>query len=74
MLTALIMLAAASGQPAQAAPPENDPHKVVCKKIDKTGSRLGSTKLCMTKAEWEEKTRRDQEDLKRMQGRDMNSR
>ena len=73
MLTALI-LAAVSGQPVQAAPPATDLHKVVCKRLDQTGSRLGSKKICLTKAEWAERQRRDQEDLRRMQARDMNAR
>ena len=30
-----------------------DPTKIVCRKIDQTGSRLGGKKVCMTAAQWE---------------------
>ena len=70
MLIPLLMLAMApapgSSTTASSATPANDPHKLICRRLEQTGSRLGSTKVCMTKVEWAEKTRQDQEDLKRM--------
>jgi hypothetical protein len=37
--------------------------KVTCRRIEQTGSRLGSKKVCMTKAQWQERTRNDQREV-----------
>jgi hypothetical protein len=63
----LLTLALAPAAPVAADVSTPDFNKVVCRRIDKTGSRLGSAKVCATKAEWAERERRDQEDLKKAQ-------
>ena len=40
-----------------AAEPITDP--VICKTAGTTGSRLGSTRVCATKSEWDRRTRED---------------
>ena len=68
----LLGLAAAAHQAPAAAPPANDLTKVVCKSEDQTGSRLGSHRVCMTKAQWAERARRDKDDLDQMLRRQCN--
>lgn len=66
----LLILAAAAMLPtpafAQQAPAEQPaaaavPEKVICKKVEVTGSRLGAKKVCATKSQWDESARRAQE-------------
>jgi hypothetical protein len=52
-----------SSPPAAVAPPankenkSNDPNqKVICKTQDEVGTRLGSKRICMTKAQWDQQT------------------
>lgn len=73
MSLALLILAAVPAEASAATTPStqssktvSDPHKVICKRLPTTGSRLDSERICMTKVEWAERTRQDQEDLKRM--------
>ena len=40
-----------------------DPNEVVCDKQEVLGSRVASKKVCMTKAEWQERTRNDQREV-----------
>jgi hypothetical protein len=63
LLPALLLALAAA--PQTAAKPAT-PEKPVCKRIEKTGSRLGSKKICLTRAEWEERTRNDQREYNNM--------
>ena len=71
MFTSLLLalvLSSSPAEPASASVPQlEDFNKVVCRRIDKTGSRLGSAKVCATRAEWAERERRDQEELKKAQ-------
>jgi hypothetical protein len=67
MVLPFLLFAAAAGEQPAAAPASYDGDKVVCKRIDQTGSRLGSKRICMTRNEWAEKERSDQQELKRMQ-------
>lgn len=49
----------------QAAPApsakKSDPNEIVCERIEMIGTRLGSRKVCGTRAEWDEKRRLDRE-------------
>jgi hypothetical protein len=69
--------AGAQANPAPAAAPAaaaKDPDtKMVCRYIVPTGQRLGGERVCHTKAEWDELTRRDRDattesQMKGMQG------
>ena len=50
-----------SATQGQAAPKvaENahDPHQVICKHVEETGSRLGGSRQCRTREQWEENAR-----------------
>jgi hypothetical protein len=48
----------ATGQSNQGAKPK-DPNRIICEKIQDTGSRVASSKVCMTAQQWEEKRRND---------------
>jgi hypothetical protein len=67
MLLSLIMLAQVSAQPLAATPPPLDPNKVICRTIDRTGSRLARDRICMTRAQWDERTRNDRRETEQMQ-------
>ena len=43
--------------------------EVVCKKYDVTGSRVAKRKVCMTRGEWAEYTRRTQDEYQRASDR-----
>lgn len=45
----------------------NDPQRMVCKKSQVTGSRLGKKKVCMTAAQWEVQRQADKEAIERTQ-------
>ena len=50
---------APTAPPAPAAPAAHsrlDPNEVICKRDDATGTRLGATKVCHTRAEWAERS------------------
>ena len=51
---------AAAGQPG-APSVAADPNKLICRTDTETGSRLRSTKTCMTRAQWAERQRLDQD-------------
>jgi hypothetical protein len=47
----------ATSQPAKPAKKVRDPNEVICKTIPEPGSRLGGTKTCLARADWEQQTR-----------------
>jgi len=50
-------------------PAKSDPNRIICEKIQETGSRLNARKVCMTAQQWEEQRRRDRENLQDAQQR-----
>ena len=52
---------------ATPAKEKGDPNEKVCESITPIGSRLGSKKVCATRAEWAEKRRQDREAIERGQ-------
>jgi hypothetical protein len=46
---------------------KGDPNEKICESITPIGSRLGSKKVCATRAEWAEKRRLDREAIERGQ-------
>jgi hypothetical protein len=48
-----------------AAEPVKDP--VICKTAGTTGSRLGSTRVCATKSEWDRRTREDRTHMENLE-------
>jgi len=64
--------AAAQTQPdGQKPAKQTDPNRVICEKVQETGSRLNSRKVCMTAQQWEEQRRRNREDLQDAQQRSL---
>ena len=68
-LAGAVLAAVVSATPAMAensAPPPGktvDPNEIVCEKQEVMGSRLGSKRVCMTRAEWAEQRRLDRQDI-----------
>lgn len=44
-----------------------DPERIVCKKAQVSGSRLGSKKVCMSAAQWDIRRQADREAIQRAQ-------
>ena len=44
-----------------------DPNQIICKTVDVTGSHLGSTRTCRTRAVWDELTRASREEVDKVQ-------
>ena len=57
-----------SGNPAAK---DKDPNRIICEKVQETGSRLNMRKVCMTAQQWEEQRRRDRENLQDAQQRSL---
>jgi len=53
--------------PQQTARNTLDPNEVVCEKQEDTGSRLSSSKICMTRSQWAEQRRLNRQDIEKMQ-------
>jgi invasion protein IalB len=58
----------AANQPAPAAK-DKDPNRIICQRVEETGSRVAAKKVCMTAQQWEEKRRADREYLEDAQQR-----
>jgi hypothetical protein len=73
----LALLAAATPALAQNQPnasptsKQSDPDRIICEKIQETGSRLNVRRVCMTAQQWEEQRRRDRENLQDAQQRSL---
>lgn len=44
-----------------------DPNEVVCEKEEETGSRLGASKICKTRAQWAEERRLNRAEIDKAQ-------
>ncbi len=59
---------AAAAAPAATVQKPADPNsEVVCEKQEITGSRLGSRRICMTRAKWAERRLQDRQDVEKVQ-------
>ena len=52
---------------ARPAVKSHDPDKVICERVEKTGTRLGARRICMTADQWAAQRREQREDLERVQ-------
>jgi hypothetical protein len=66
MFVPLLVLAVSTPGAQPAAKPVDDSTKLICRKVDRTGSRLASDKVCLTRAQWEERARNDERELNDM--------
>ena len=71
MFGAAPALAQAQGTDSTNPAAKKDPNRIVCEKIQETGSRLNSRKVCMTVQQWEDQRRRDRESLQDAQQRSL---
>ena len=63
-VTLMSAAAASASTPAAAQPSttaKQDPNRIICEKVQETGSRLNARKTCMTAAQWVEQRKRDRE-------------
>jgi hypothetical protein len=56
-----------SAEPKEENTGKGDQNRVVCRKENVTGSRLGARKRCLTAAEWTEMARLDRQSVERIQ-------
>jgi hypothetical protein len=66
--------ALAQTQPTTGSAPTakaKDPNRVICEKVQDTGSRIGGKRICMTAAQWEEQRRRDRQYVEDAQQRSL---
>jgi invasion protein IalB len=54
-------------QTSNPAPKTGKPDKIVCETEEKTGSRLGARRVCLTVAQWAEKRREHREATEKVQ-------
>lgn len=57
----------AAGDTSASGAKAKDPNRKICEKVERIGSRLATTKVCMTAAEWEELRRNHREDFEKVQ-------
>ena len=58
-----------NSQPAPSS--TKDPNRIICQRLEETGSRVASKKVCMTAQQWEEKRRSDREYVEDAQQRSL---
>jgi hypothetical protein len=46
---------------------DKDPNRIICEKQEELGSRLGSKRVCMTAAEWQQKRLNERQMIDRSQ-------
>ena len=68
----LLALNVAPAALAADAKPAAGPDKLICRTQDETGSRRNSTKVCMTRAQWEANRRDARDSVARMQAQQVN--
>ena len=66
-IIAIIGIAAPALPQSALSAKKRDPNEIVCERIRLTGSRVVSSKVCGTRAEWDELHRRERELAKQMQ-------
>lgn len=54
-------------RPIEAPTAKSDVNKLICKKQQEIGSRLGAKKICLTQKQWDERAQIDREDTERIQ-------
>jgi hypothetical protein len=65
--TAPLLAQVSSIETARPASKPADPNKLICERVEKTGTRLGARRVCMTAAQWDAQRREQREDLERVQ-------
>lgn len=72
LISAAIAAAPAQNSPVQSTNGEvagKSPDEVVCKRVNKTGSLVSRSRLCLTRREWSQYAQRNQDDFGEIQGK-----
>ena len=70
---ALVLIAAPASADQQTKPNPNtaangkDPGRIICEKVEETGSRLSARRVCMTAQQWDDRRRTDREGVENAQ-------
>jgi len=70
---ALVLIAAPASADQQTKPNPNmagnakDPGRIICEKMEETGSRLSARRVCMTAQQWDDRRRTDREGVENAQ-------
>jgi hypothetical protein len=71
--TALLIGLASASALAQVAPPapakKQDRSEKICQKVEITGSRLATKRVCMTRGQWDDAQLQDRQEVERAQTR-----
>lgn len=62
VMAAVPALAGLEGSSSATGAQGKDPNRRICKTVEETGSRLGSTRICMTAAQWEAQLSKTRDD------------
>jgi hypothetical protein len=68
----VLALAASTTAAAETSTPTLDPNEVICQTVRVTGSRLGASRRCATRAQWVEEQRQQRAQLAERQQRQVN--
>lgn len=72
-ISAPALAQATQPSPQTTTKPAKDPNEVVCERQEEIGTRLGSQKICKTRAEWAEERRSNRQTIEKIQTqRDLN--
>lgn len=58
---------ASDGAEATKAKSASDPNRVICRRVETIGSRLGSKRICQTAAQWAAQEAENRQDIERRQ-------
>jgi Na+-transporting NADH:ubiquinone oxidoreductase subunit NqrC len=67
LLAGLFATSAMAQPPAQAPAKPQDPNQKICEKVEITGSRLSSKRVCMTRAQWADARLQDRQAVEHVQ-------
>jgi len=62
-----VLAQVSSIETARPAGKPDDPNKLICERVEKTGTRLGARRVCMTADQWAAQRSVQREDLERVQ-------
>lgn len=63
----IALAASAPADPGESSKKKADPNEMICEKQKVLGSRLAAKKVCMTRAQWAEQRRADQQLISKSQ-------
>jgi hypothetical protein len=67
LLVGALLVSGAGEAPAPAEPKKKAAARMVCERVEETGTRLGGRRVCLTAEQWAEKRREHRADIERAQ-------